>query len=103
MTDMTSEQLPEGVGPEAFLRDADLVAYRERELQANPSPENDASLAKARLAAVITEQAIAVAEADARSREAATAAEARAFDAMTDKEQEAEVLRKFRESRKDAK
>jgi hypothetical protein len=98
---MTSEHLPEGTGPEAFLRDADLVAYHEREAAAKPDDASVAwDLAMARKAAALTEFAIEQAEADERVRQAAAASETAAFEAMTPKEQEAEVLRKFRESRK---
>lgn len=104
---MTSEHVPEGMAPEAFLRDADLLGYRERELaKIEPGApghlEAVQALKQARMAAALTELSAQAAEEESRAKEAAAAAEAEAFEAMSPKDQETEVLRKFRESRKDA-
>lgn len=73
---MTAADLPKGARPEQFLTDADLVGYRQRELDALPAedprrPAADLALRRATKAALITAEAVAEAEALAAAELAA--------------------------------
>ncbi len=74
---MTAADLPEGARPEQFLTDADMVGYRQRELDAIPAgdprrPDAVRALKQSMKAALITSENIA--EADALAAEELAAA-----------------------------